>query len=245
MALKMVSAPDAAAQDLSSLRVATSAGEALPVELYERWKRTFGVELLDGLGTAEMWHIFISNRPGDVRPGTLGTVVPGFEIKVCDDTGNEVPVGETGWLWVRGDSRAIAYWQHMEKTSWGFRGEWYVTGDLVARDANGTVTYCGRGDEMLKVSGKWLAPADVEGCLIEHPAVAEAAVVGIVDANGLMKPIAFVVPRERRDGLDQELQAFVRERLEPYKHPREVIFMDALPRTHLGKVDRGKLRRPS
>ncbi len=240
---KMLSHPAAGEQDLSSLRLCTSAGEALPVELHERWTRTFGVELLDGLGTAEMWHIFLSNRPGAVRPGTLGTVVPGFEVRACDEEGREVPAGETGWLWVRGASRAIGYWQHMEKTMQGFRGEWYVSGDLIRKDADGYVTYCGRGDEMLKVSGKWLAPQEVEGCLLLHPAVAEAAVVGVVDASGLVKPCAFVVPRRRIDGLDEELKIFVRERLEPYKHPREVVFVDALPRTHLGKVDRGKLRR--
>jgi benzoate-CoA ligase family protein len=240
---KMVSHPEARSQDLSSLRICTSAGEALPAELYRRWKDTFGVELLDGLGTAEMWHIFISNRPGDVRPGTLGTVVPGFEVKACDDEGRALPAGEIGWLWVRGDSRAIAYWQQMEKTAWGFRGEWYVSGDLIAIDADGTVTYHGRGDEMLKVSGKWLAPQEVEGCLLQHPAVAEAAVVGIADGNGLMKPHAYVVPRERRDGLADELKEFVRSRLEPYKHPRDVVFVESLPRTHLGKVDRGRLRR--
>jgi len=240
---KMVSHPEARKQDFSSLRLCTSAGEALPAELYRRWKDTFGVELLDGLGTAEMWHIFISNRPDDVRPGTLGTAVPGFEVKACDDEGRALPSGEIGWLWVRGDSRAIAYWQQMEKTSWGFRGEWYVSGDLIAIDARGTVTYHGRGDEMLKISGKWLAPQEVEGCLLQHPAVAEAAVVGVADGNGLIKPHAYVVPKERRDGLADELKAFVRDRLEPYKHPRDVVFVDSLPRTHLGKVDRGLLRR--
>jgi benzoate-CoA ligase family protein len=242
MIQKMVSHPDAGKQDLSSIRVATSAGEALPAELYARWKETFGVELLDGLGTAEMWHIFISNRPGRVKPGTLGTVVPGFQVKVCDDEGREVADGETGWLWVRGDSRAIGYWQHMEKTAQSFRGEWYVSGDLITRDPDGTFTYCGRGDELLKVSGKWLAPAEVEGCLLQHPSVAEACVVGVQDKSGLVKPRAYVVSREARAGLDEELKAFVRARLDPYKHPREVVFMDALPRTHLGKVDRGKLR---
>jgi len=238
---KMVSHPDARAQDLSSVRVCTSAGEALPVELYERWRDTFGVELLDGLGTAEMWHIFISNRLGDVRPGTLGTAVPGFEVKACDDEGRELPAGETGWLWVRGDSRAIGYWQHHDKTRAGFRGEWYVSGDLVSIDPEGYVTYCGRGDELLKVAGKWLAPQDVEGCLLQHRAVAEAAVVGVADASGLVKPRAYVVARERYPGLEVELKAFVRDHLEPYKHPREVILVDELPRTHLGKVDRGRL----
>jgi benzoate-CoA ligase family protein len=242
---KMVSHPKARAQDLSSLRVCTSAGEALPAELHRQWADTFGVELLDGLGTAEMWHIFISNRPGDVRPGTLGTVVPGFEVKACDDDGRAVPAGETGWLWVRGDSRAIGYWQDMEKTAQAFRGGWYVSGDLIRIDADGSVTHCGRGDEMLKVSGKWLAPQEVEGCLLQHAEVADVAVVGVADASGLVKPMAFVVPRGRRDGLAEELKAYVRDRLEPYKHPREVVFLDALPRTHLGKVDRGRLRRPS
>jgi len=243
MISKMISHPEARSQDLSSIRVCTSAGEALPAELYERWKSIFGVELLDGLGTAEMWHIFVSNRPGRVKPGTLGTVVPGFEVKVCDDEGRELPAGETGWLWVRGDSRAIGYWQHMEKTAQAFRGEWYVSGDLITMDADGTVTYRGRGDELLKVSGKWLAPQEVEGCLLQHPAVAEACVVGVQDPSGLVKPRAYVVSRSSKEGLDEELKAFVRERLDPYKHPREVVFMDALPRTHLGKVDRGKLRK--
>jgi benzoate-CoA ligase family protein len=240
---KMASHPDAARQDLASLRVVTSAGEALPVELDARWRATFGVELLDGLGTAEMWHIFISNRPGGARPGTLGQVVPGFEVRVCDEDGRELPRGETGWLWVRGRSRALGYWQQLERTQQAFRGDWYVSGDLIAMDDEGYVTYCGRGDELLKVSGKWLAPAEVEGCLLEHAAVAEAAVVGREDTSGLVKPIAYVVARERRDGLEAELQAFVRGRLEPYKAPREVRFVDALPRTHLGKVDRGRLRR--
>jgi benzoate-CoA ligase family protein len=239
----MVSHAGAATHDLSCLRLATSAGEPLPVELYHRWTRTFGVELLDGLGTAEMWHIFISNRPGQARPGTLGTAVPGFDVKVCDDEGRELPAGEVGALWVRGDSRAIGYWQQMEKTKQGFRGEWYVSGDMLRRDPDGYFTYCGRVDDLLKVSGRWLAPQEVENCLMQHPAVEEVAVVGVVGEHGLVKPHAFVVAKTRRDGLAEELQAFVRERLEPYKYPRAVIFLDALPRTHLGKVDRARLRR--
>ena len=242
MVNQMVSHPDAAQQDLSSLRLATSAGEALPVELYERWKQTFAVELLDGLGTAEMWHVFISNRPGAVRAGTLGMVVPGFDVKVCDDEGRELPDGEVGMLWVRGNSRAIGYWQQLEKTKAAFRGEWYVSGDLIRRDADGYFTYCGRADDLLKVGGKWLAPQEVEGCLLQHPLVKEVAVVGVEDSAGLTKPHAFVVATEQRAGLAEELQAFARERLEPYKAPRTVRFLDALPRTHLGKVDRGKLR---
>ncbi len=242
MVNQMVAHPDAGQQDMSSLRLATSAGEALPIELYERWKKTFGVELLDGLGTAEMWHIFISNTPGAVKPGTIGTVVPGFDVRVRDDLGHDLPDDEVGMLWVRGDSRAIGYWQQMDTTKAAFRGEWYVSGDLIRRDADGYFTYCGRADELLKVGGKWLAPQEVEGCLLQHPLVKEVAVVGIEDANGLTKPQAFVVATEQRPGLAEELQAFARERLDPYKAPRAVRFLDMLPRTHLGKVDRRKLR---
>lgn len=238
----LVTHPKAADQDLSSLRLATSAGEALPVELHARWDALFGVPLLDGLGTAEMWHIFLSNRPGRIRQGTIGEVVPGFDVKVRDSEGRDLPDGEPGWLWVRGDSRAIGYWQHMEKTSKTFQGEWVVPGDIVRRDAEGYFTYCGRGDELLKVAGKWLAPQEVESCLLQHPLVLEAAVVGATDPSGLVKPHAYVVARERKPGLEEELKLFVRDRLEPYKHPRQLTLVDSLPRTHLGKVDRGKLR---
>ncbi|MBK7584205.1 MAG: benzoate-CoA ligase family protein [Myxococcales bacterium] len=239
----MVSHPAAGEQDLSCLRFATSAGEALPVELYQRWKETFGVELLDGLGTAEMWHVFMTNRPGDVTPGTLGKVVPGFEVRVRDDEDRDLPDGEVGWLWVKGASRAIAYVQNMEKTASAFRGEWYVSGDMVSRDEQGNFTYAGRGDDMLKVGGKWLAPAEVENCLLQHPAVKEAAVVGVPDEHGLVKPHAFVAVHQQEAGLAEQLRTFVRDQLEPYKAPREIVFMDMLPRTHLGKVDRGRLRR--
>jgi benzoate-CoA ligase family protein len=245
MVNQMVAHPAATRQDLSSLRFATSAGEALPVELYERWKRTFGVELLDGLGTAEMWHIFISNRPDAVRAGTLGQVVPGFEVRVCDESGAPLPDGEVGLLWVRGNSRAIAYWQQMEKTKQAFRGEWYVSGDLISRDRDGFFRYHGRADDMLKVSGKWLSPQEVEGCLLQHPAVREAAVIGVVGAAGLVKPHAYVVAIAQRADLADELREFVRARLEPYKAPRTIVFLNSLPRTHLGKVDRGRLREHS
>jgi benzoate-CoA ligase family protein len=239
---QMVSHRAAAAEDLSSLRFSLSAGEALPASLYHRWKETFGVELLDGLGTAEMWHIFLSNHPGDVRPGTLGKAVPGFEVKVCDEEGRELQPGEPGRLWVKGRSRAIAYWQEMEKTAETFRGEWVVTGDLLVKDEDGYFSYCGRTDDVLKVAGRWLVPGEVEACLIRHPAVAECAVVGITNEDGLVKPRAFVIARERRPGLEEELKAFVLQELAPYKHPREIVFVDDLPRTHLGKVDRGKLK---
>lgn len=239
---QMVSHPGAGAQDLSSLRLATSAGEGLPEELHTKWDQLFGVPLLDGLGTAEQWHIFLSNRPGRVRRGTLGEVVPGFEIRVADEEGREVPDGTMGHLWVRGGSRALGYWQQLDKSQTCFRGEWVVTGDLVSRDADGYYRYGGRSDELLKVGGKWLSPTEVESCLLLHPAVAQVAVVGMTDASGLVKPCAYVVPRERREGLAEELRAFACDRLEPYKHPRSVVFLDALPMTHLGKVDRGRLR---
>lgn len=242
---QMVEHPDAAERDLSSLRLATSAGEALPVELHRRWDETFGVELLDGLGTAEMWHVFVSNRPGRVRRGTIGEVVPGFEIEVTDAAGRPVADGEVGTLRVRGGSRAIGYWQRMERTREAFQGDWFVSGDMVSRDAEGYYTYCGRADDMLKVGGKWLSPGEVESCLLEHPAVGEVAVVGVTNAAGLTVPRACVVRQAglaQEDALAEDLRAWVRERLEPYKYPREVVFLESLPRTHLGKVDRGALK---
>jgi len=237
------SAPD---RDLSSLRVATSAGEALPVELHRRWVDVFGVPLLDGLGTAEMWHIFISNRPDDVRPGTLGRVVEGFDVRACHPDGSPVPPGEAGIMRVRGDSLALGYWRDEAKTRDAFQDGWYVSGDMIRFDPDGYVTYEGRADDMLKVSGKWLSPKELEGCLLEHSSVGEVAVVGRRTPQGLIKPAAFVVPApgvRSDDALASELQAWARERLEPYKYPREVRFMTELPRTHLGKVDRGALAR--
>jgi benzoate-CoA ligase family protein len=231
--------------DLSSLRFATSAGEALPPSLYARWKETFGVELYDGLGTAEMWHVFVSNQPGAVQPGSLGRVVAGFELAVRDADGRDVPDGEVGRLWVRGDSLALGYWQDTPKSRDAFRGEWYAGGDLVRRDADGYVHYVGRGDDALKVGGKWLLPAEVEDCLATHEAVTEAAVVGVADRSGLTRPVAFVVPAASAepDGLEGQLQQHCLTHLDAYKHPRKVFILDDLPRTHLGKVDRGSLRR--
>ena len=247
MVHQMTSHPDAAAQDLSCLRATTSAGEALSEELYRRWQKLFGVPLLDGLGTAEMWHIFLTNTVKDVRPGSLGLAVPGFDVRVCDDDGKELPRGETGFLWVRGASRAIAYWHEMEKTQQVFRGEWYASRDMVRQDEDGFFYYSGRDDDMLKVGGRWLAPAEVENCLQQHSNVAEVAVVGVPDAQGLVKPWAYVVARscaaEARASFAEDLRAFALDRLEPYKAPRQVVVLDAMPRTHLGKIDRGKLRK--
>jgi benzoate-CoA ligase family protein len=244
---KLLDAAAGGDADFSSLRLATSAGEALPAPLFERWRERFGVELLDGLGTAEQWHIFLSNRPGGARPGTLGQVVPGFEIRVRDAEGADLPDGEVGWLWVRGGARAVGYWREQAKSEATFRGEWVVTGDLVRREADGFFTYQGRGDDVLKVAGKWFSPAEVESCLLRHPAVAECAVVGVAGADGLTKPHAWVLARERnignQAGLARELSDFVARELQPYKAPREVHVVDSLPRTHLGKIDRGALRK--
>ena len=247
MIQQMVSHSAAAAQDLSSLRLATSAGEALALPLRERWDSSFGVELLDGLGTAEQWHIFLSHRPGRVRPGTLGETVPGFEVRVRNDEGSDLPDGEIGQLWVRGGARAWGYFREMDKTQAAFRGEWVVPGDLVSRDADGFFTYQGRGDDVFKVAGRWFSPAEVEGTLLRHPQVAECAVVGIVDEYGLLKPHAWVIPKSAapEPDLARQLADFVAKELLPYKAPRTVHLVAELPRTHLGKIDRGALKRPA
>ncbi|MEE8376279.1 MAG: benzoate-CoA ligase family protein [Acidimicrobiia bacterium] len=238
---QMLSHPDANSQDLSSLRFATSAGEALPETLYRQWKDTFGSELLDGLGTAEMWHVFITNTVDDVRPGTLGKVVPGFEIKVCDEEGIEVPANEVGRLWVRGDSLGLGYWEEPEKTEDAFRGDWFVGGDLVSIDEEGYVTHRGRADDAIKVKGKWFRPQEVESALLDHDAVQECAVIAVGDEAGLARPVAFVV--RVGEVTEQDLIDWVLEQLEAYKHPRQIYFVDELPQTHLGKVDRGALKK--
>ena len=242
----MVSHERANDADLSSLRLATSAGEALPLELHRRWDETFGVPLLDGLGTAEMWHIFISNRPDDIRPGTLGRAVDGFDVTACDENGDPVPPGEPGVMRVRGDSLALGYWKREEETREAFRDGAYVSSDMIVIDGAGYVTYAGRADDMLKVSGKWFSPRELEDCLLEHEGVGEVAVVGVRTEEGLVKPAAFVTlspGASAGEALAEELKSWALSRLEPYKHPRTVVFMDELPRTHLGKVDRGALAR--
>jgi benzoate-CoA ligase family protein len=236
---QMLAHSGTANRDMTSLRVATSAGEALPDTLYHQWTERFGVELLDGLGTAEMWHIFVSNRIGEVRPGTLGRVVPGFEIRVCDDDGDEVPAGEVGRLWVKGDSLGLGYFENPEATADAFRGDWFAGGDLVSMDGDGYVTHRGRADDAIKVKGRWFRPQEVESVLLDHPAVEECAVVAISDEAGLAKPVAFVVASGVTEG---ELTAWSLSHLEAYKHPRRIHFVDRLPQTHLGKVDRGALK---
>ncbi|HUB07940.1 MAG TPA: benzoate-CoA ligase family protein [Myxococcales bacterium] len=231
--------------DWSSLRVATSAGEALPPELYRRWKEKLGVELLDGIGSAEMFHVFVSNRIGTAVPGSLGQAVPGYEVKLMDDDGREVAEGEIGTMWVKGGSISMGYWNRREQSLATFRGEWCVTADKFVRDAAGNYWYRGRADDLLKVGGRFVAPLEIENCLLGHPAVLECAVVGFEDDQKLVKPRAVVVPRPGHvpsEALAAELQAFVKERLQPYKYPREIRFAQELPKSDRGKVLKQKLQ---
>ena len=239
----MLNHPGAKTRDLSSLRLMVSAGEALPPELYRRWKQANGVEILDGIGSAEMFHIYISNALGDVVPGSLGRLVPGYEARIVDGEGKDVAPGEAGTLWVKGESAAILYWQAHEKSKEILRGDWVVTGDHMRQDAQGCFWYEGRTDDMLKVGGIFVSPYEVENCLLQHPRVAECAVIGYKDADGLIKPKAYVVPRDAPGdgGLARELQEFVKGRLAPFKYPRLVEFAASLPRNDRGKIDRRRL----
>jgi benzoate-CoA ligase family protein len=243
---QVVNAPDVDKIDFSSVRVAVSAGEALPAELYQRWTQRTGVEVLDGIGSAEMFHIFISNRLGDVKLGSLGKIVEGYKAKICDDAGHEVPRGDVGTLWIHGDSMALEYWQNHEKSKTTFRGDWCVSADKFQQDDEGYFFFCGRGDDMLKVGGKWLSPVEVENALLQHPAVREAAVVAFKDKDGLDKPRAFVAVKDGHQGDDalaEALKAHVREKLAAFKAPRDVVFIDALPRSDRGKVLKTELRK--
>jgi benzoate-CoA ligase len=241
----MLAVPGAAQKDLSSLRMCLSAGEALPEELYRRWVETFGVEIYDGIGSAEMFHIYITNRPGDVKPGSLGRVVEGYEAQVVDGEGRPVPAGEMGTLRVGGDSAALCYWQAHEKSKQTFAGDWCTTGDQFHVDDEGYFWYHGRTDDMLKVSGVFVAPAEIENCLLGHEAVLEAAVVGHDAGDGLVKPKAFIVLREGHaagDELAQSVKEFVKSNLAPYKYPRWVEFVRSLPKNDRGKIDRKQLK---
>lgn len=233
--------------DWSSLRVTTSAGEALPAELCRRYTSRFGHEILDGIGSAELFHVYISNRKGEVVPGSLGTVIEGYEAKICDDLGHEVPDGELGSLWIKGESVALGYFRRTEETRKHFFGPWYVSSDKFRRDPEGRFWYGGRSDDLLKIGGRYLAPIEVENTLLGHPDVKEAAVVGYVDGAGLIKPRAVVVPREGchpTEELAGSIRDFVRERLEPWKAPRQVVFRESLPRNDRGKVLKRQLKDP-
>ena len=236
---------EAAPRDLTSLRVCVSAGEALPAALYRRWKARVGVDILDGIGSTEALHIFISNRPGDVKPGTSGRIVPGYRARIVDGDGVEVKAGDSGRLLIAGDSLARIYWNNPEKTAITMVGDWLDTGDTYIHDEDGTYFYCGRNDDMMKVGGIWCSPFEIEAKLIEHPKVLEAAVVWRADDAELIKPEAFVVLNDPADGGDavaEELLRHCKQGLARYKYLRWFNFVEALPKTATGKIQRFKLR---
>jgi 4-hydroxybenzoate-CoA ligase len=228
----------------SRLRRCISAGEALPADIGSRWKSVVGVDVLDGIGSTEMLHIFVSNHPDDIRYGSSGKPVPGYDARVVDEHDRPVPHGEPGELVVRGDSAADGYWNQRAKSRRTFQGEWTYTGDTYTRDAEGYFRFQGRSDEMLKVSGVWVSPFEVEEALISHQAVLEAAVIGRQDRDGLVKPKAFVILRDAlpAETLVAELQAHVKERIGVWKYPRWIEFVDSLPKTATGKIQRFRLR---
>ena len=231
--------------DFASVRRCVSAGETLPAEIFNRWKRQFGIEILDGIGSTEMLHIFISSVPGKCKPGSCGFPVPGYELKIVDEAGNSLGDGETGSLLVRGASAFAEYWRIPDLTARSKRGDWIVTGDKFFRDSNGYFHYCGRADDMLKVAGMWVSPVEVENAILGHPQVAEAAVVGETDARGLMYSVAHVVLRGNVHGSNElaaEICEHVKARLVSYKVPRDVRFCSELPKTVTGKIQRFKLR---
>jgi len=254
----MLRAAEGARPRADSVRLAISAGEALPAELFERFRERFGREILDGIGTTEMLHMFMSNRPGVARPGSCGPLVPGYEARIVDENGADAKDGTMGNLWVRGASAFAGYWAKPELTARARQGDWVVTGDKFTRDPDGFYRYCGRADDMLKVSGLWVSPLEVENALLAHRAVAEAAVVGRRDPDGLTQIVAFIVLRATGSGsgraracplpeseavsLAEELRAYLRQRLPSYKVPQRIDFVGELPKTATGKIQRFKLR---
>ena len=234
-----------ASADLSSLRICLSAGEALPPKLYSEWLERTGVEILDGIGSAEMFHIYISNRPGDVKPGSLGRIVPGYAAQIVDPDGAPVDEGEPGRLRVSGGSTALCYWADKAKSHEAFQGEWCTSADIFRRDAEGYYYYEGRADDLLKVSGIWVSPLEIEDVLLQHPDVDEVCVVGHEDDDQLVKPLAFVALAAGRAGDDElaaQLKAWVKERLAPYKYPRWFRWRSELPRNDRGKIARKLLK---
>jgi benzoate-CoA ligase len=225
-----------------NLRLCTSAGEALPAEIGKKWQQEYGVDILDGIGSTEMLHIFLSNRPGRVRYGTTGEVVPGYHVRLVNDEGEECADGELGELQISGPSSAIMYWNNREKTKHTFAGEWTRSGDKYSRDADGFFTYGGRTDDMLKVGGIYVSPFEVEASIMTHPCVLEAAVIGVSDEDGLTKPKAYVVLKQDQHLDEAGLKAHVKSQLAPYKYPRWVEFVPDLPKTATGKIQRFKLR---
>ena len=230
---------------LSSLRLCASAGEALPAPIYERWLQETGLQIMDGVGSTEVGYIFLSNRPGDVFPGTSGKILPGYKSRLVDPAGKDVAAGEVGELWVSSPSVAAFYWRNQPASSRTFLGEWLRTGDQYVCDQQGTFTYLGRTDDLFKSGGIWVSPIQVESALIEHPAVAEASVVAERDRAGLQKPIAYVVLKagfEAGPSMEQQLRQFTKQRLAVYKCPKQFYFVSELPKTATGKIQRFKLR---
>lgn len=230
--------PDA----LAGVRLAASAGEALPAALYERWTSRFGIDILDGIGMTEMLHIFLSNRPGEVRPGSTGVAVPGYELKLLDEAGQPSPMGTPGTLYVRGDSAATGYWSRYDASRQVFQGEWLRTGDTYLRDPDGYYVCLGRTSDMLKVSGMWVSPAEVEARLLAHPAVTQAVVVSASDTDGLEKPVAYVITEKDQTVAEDELIEFCRAGLPSFERPRKVLFVGGYPVTATGKIRRVELR---
>jgi benzoate-CoA ligase len=241
----MLASPDLPKTGEHNLRVCVSAGEALPEELGKRWKATMGVDIYDGIGSTEMLHIFLSNAPGALRYGTTGKAVPGYRLKLLDEHGNQVKPGEIGELMVSGPSSCAFYWNNRARSRSTFEGEWTRTGDKYVEGPDGFYTYAGRTDDMLKVGGIYVSPFEVEAALVTHPAVLEAAVIGVADENKLIKPKAYVVLKQGNNGgadLDAALKTHVRDRLAPFKYPRWIEFVTDLPKTATGKIQRFKLR---
>jgi benzoate-CoA ligase len=238
----MLAAPDLPPRAQVQLRLCSSAGEALPREIGERFTAQYGCEIVDGIGSTEMLHIFLSNRPGDVNYGSTGRPVPGYTLRLVGENGADVAPGEIGDLYVSGPSSAVMYWAQREKSRATFQGEWTRTGDKYSVDERGCYVYAGRSDDMLKVSGIYVSPFEVEATLMQHPAVLECAVFGKVDADGLTRTKACVVLKAGQVVIEAELQAFVKERLAPYKYPRYIEFIDELPKTATGKIQRFRLR---
>jgi len=241
----MLASPDLPPRDRMRLRLSVSAGEALPHNIGERFIAHFGCDVLDGIGSTEMLHIFLSNRPGEVRLGTTGKPVPGYDVELRDEHGHTLGPGQIGDLYIRGPSAALLYWANRDKTRATFQGAWTYSGDKYVRDADGYYTYSGRGDDMLRVSGQYVSPFEVEAALSQHPAVLEAAVIGKPDADGLTKTKAYVVLKsghEASTALEEELKVFVKDKLAPFKYPRYIEFIAELPKTATGKIQRFRLR---
>jgi benzoate-CoA ligase family protein len=231
--------------DLSSLRICVSAGEALPAAFIHKWRKLFHVDILDGVGSTEALHIYLSNRVGEIRPGSSGKVVPGYDAKIVNEEGLPVADLEVGDLWIRGDSIAHGYWNLHEQNKQKFIGDWFRTGDKYYRDEDGYYWYCGRSDDMLKIGGIWVSPIEIENCLLQHEAVLEVAVVGETDENDLVFPKAYIVLKEGvepSESLEEELKTFVKTHLARYKYPRKIEFITELPKTSSGKIQRFKLR---